>query len=67
MITLKDLQSATLAAKKRTGRDGLGTRVKQGRFQVVDVSYNKRGVSRVAELSGWADAGSIIAFLNRIG
>lgn len=28
-------------------------RIKQGKYQVVDVTYNKKGISTIKEISSW--------------
>ena len=61
------IQVATLNARQRTGNKTIGTRVKQGKFQIVRVEYAKNGKSIVTEMSSWLTGGLIILALNAIG
>lgn len=60
---LAQIQSATRAARQRTGIAGLGTRVSNGRMQIVDVIYDESGESTVTPLSGWVPTAGIVAAL----
>ena len=53
MNALFKLQSATLAARQRTGDKHIGTRVNAGRVQIVRAVPGKRGVFDVTPLTGW--------------
>ena len=64
--TMKDIQMATLNARQRTGDKSIGTRVKQGKFQIVRVEYAKNGKSTVTELSGWLAGYELIPALNAL-
>lgn len=65
MITISQLQAATLAARARTGDATIGTQIKAGRLQVVRVTYpaGKRGRSVVTPASDWLTAAECIARL----
>lgn len=60
------LQTATLAARSRTKDKQIGVHVRQGKFQVVRVTYGKRGASTVTPLSEWMEGFNVIAFLNEL-
>lgn len=61
------IQSATLAAKKRTGDNSIAVRVKQGRGQIVGIDYNARGTcDEVREISEWMPLAEVPAALDRI-
>lgn len=65
--TLFQLQSATIAARKATGNDAISTRVKAGKFQIVEVTFDAKGTSTVKALSDWASADDTISALRRMG
>lgn len=62
------LSNAIRAAQIRTGRSGLGTQIRMGLWQVVDVTYpsGKRGRSIVTPLSGWIAGHEVIAALEAL-
>lgn len=60
------IQVATLAARQRTGDKTIGTRVKQGTFQIIRVEYAKTGKSTVTEVSGWLAGPDLIPALNAL-
>jgi hypothetical protein len=66
--TLIALQQATLAARKRTGDDAIGTQVEAGKVQVVRVTYpnGKRKPAHVEPLSGFLSAADAVAFVNAL-
>lgn len=41
-----------------------GSRVQQGKFQLVRVTYNERGASTVEPQSDWMDYEQFVAFLD---
>ena len=47
---------ATRAARERTGNNSIATCVKRGKFQVVRVEFNNRGVSTIVELTEFLPA-----------
>jgi hypothetical protein len=61
-----DLQRATFAARERTGRPGVGTQVKAGKLQIVDVTYDARGKSTVTPLSGWLEGSEVLSALDAL-
>lgn len=63
---MKDIQTATMAARQRTGDKTIGTRVKQGKFQIVRVEYAANGKSTVTEVSGWLAGPDLIPALNAL-
>lgn len=63
---MKDIQTATLNARQRTGDKSIGTRVKKGKFQVVRVEYARNGKSTVTEVSGWLAGSELIPALNAL-
>ena len=65
-LPTNSIQVATLAARKRTGDDSISTRVNQGRFQIVSVTYAKRGKSTVNEMSEWLVGSDLIDALNAL-
>ena len=60
------LRDATIAARERTGDVTIGTRVQNGRIQLVRVTYpsGKRGASTVIPASGWLAPADAIARLD---
>ena len=66
MTTFADIQSATLAARAATGLQGIGTRISQGRMQVVNVTYGTKGRSTVDPLSDWVSPSAAVAVLRQI-
>jgi len=44
----------------------ISTTVKQGKFQVVRVKYDRKGKSTVTPVSAWMDIASTIRFMERI-
>lgn len=67
MLAMFRLQDATIAARKATGRNAISTRVKAGKFQIVEVTFDAKGTSTVKTLSDWASADDTIKSLRRIG
>lgn len=65
-ISIFDIQRATLAARQRTGDNGIGTRVEAGRVQVVRVEYVKRKPANVTPLSAFVTAAEAVEFLNSL-
>jgi len=63
---MKEIQTATLAARHRMDDKSIGTRVKQGMFQIVRVEYGARGNSTVTELSAWLEGHELIPALNAL-
>lgn len=66
IIPTNPIQAATLAARKRTGDQTIGTRVKQCRFQIVSVTYAKGGKSTVTERSEWLAGANLIKALDAL-
>lgn len=66
--TITDLRDATLAARERTGKAGIGTQMTAGRVQVVHVTYpnGERYAGRAQPMSGRLSIADAIAFLNRL-
>lgn len=64
-ITLRDIQRATIAARKRLSDSSIGTQVHQGRLQIVRVTYPD-GVPQgvVTTLTGLLDPLDAVAYLN---
>ena len=59
---VETIVDVTRAACQRTGRK-LGTRVKAGQWQAVEVKYDAKGLSTVTELGPWGtvrDAASVL-------
>ena len=67
LMTMKKMQAATMAARLATGRSAISTRVKAGKFQIVEVTFDAKGTSTVKTLSDWASADDTIESLRRIG
>lgn len=63
---LGQIQSKTLAARARTGNNGVGTKVKAGRVQVVDVTFDAKGNSTVKPLSDWGSQDEAMKFLDAL-
>lgn len=66
MQTVRQLQAATLRARAETSMAGIGTRVEQGRFQVVNTTFRKNGTAIIDELSDWLLPADAIAVLDQI-
>jgi hypothetical protein len=66
METLLKIQTATRAARARTGDRSIGTCVKAGKFDVVRVTYNKRGTSTVTPVASGLTVDGTIAALNAL-
>lgn len=66
IIPTNPIQAATLAARERTGDKTIGTRVKQGRFQIVRVKYANGGKSTVTPLSDWLAGRQLVEALNAL-
>ena len=67
-ITMGDIRKATLLARQRTGCNGIGTQVKQGRLQVVNVTFpvERKGRSTVTPLSDYLAPVDALQFLNMV-
>ena len=63
---MKDIQTATLAARQRTGDNAIGTRVKKGKFQIVRVTFDAKGKCTETELSAWLAGPDLIPALNAL-
>lgn len=58
---------ATRDAIARTGRQGLGTQVRKGLWQVVDVTQTgKRGKTTVTPLSNWVPVDEVVGILQSL-
>lgn len=66
MELIKQIQAATLAARARTGDNSIGTHVKQGKTQIVRVTYDDKGKSTVTPASDWMASDLIPAALNAL-
>lgn len=66
MTTLTDIRNATLSARARTGDKSIGTRIDRGLIQVVRVTYEKSGRSKVAPVSEFMSADAAVAFLEKL-
>ena len=67
MNRIIELQRATQAARARLDDRTIGTRVKNGMFQIVAVQYDDSGRSSVKPLTKWQTADQCIDKLNRMG
>jgi hypothetical protein len=63
---MKAIQSATLAARARTGDDAISTCVKQGLFQVNRVTFPNGASSVVIPLTEYKSLQAIIDALNAL-
>lgn len=52
-----------IEARNRTGNQKLGQQVKEGKFQLVTVTYKKGGASTVTEMSDWMEYDAFVKFL----
>lgn len=64
MTTFLQMQTATLDARKRLGDKTIGTCIKQGRIQVVKVTYPKGEKSVVTPVSDWMPVSEVCGFLD---
>jgi hypothetical protein len=48
-----EIQRATVQARERTGIQGLGTCIRQGRYQIVIVTFPKGSRSKVEPVGPW--------------
>lgn len=64
-LRLKQHAQVMKALKKRTGRSDYGSRVEQGRFQLVSVTYGPKGKSTVKPESKWLSFDEFVAECNR--
>lgn len=60
------IHRATMAARERTGDRTVSTRVKQGRIQIVRVTYGPRGKSTITPVSDWVSFGAAVTFLDAL-
>lgn len=60
------IQRATLEARARLGDKSIGTTIKQGRLQVVRVTYNAKGRSTVVPVSDWLAMPDAVKFLDAL-
>jgi hypothetical protein len=66
MTDLTALQDATRAARMRPGGHGIGTRINQGRIDIVRVAYDSRGRSTVDVIRGRLTLSEALAALGRM-
>lgn len=66
MKDLLALQSATLAARARTGDQSIGTNAEQGQIRVVRVTSDTTGNWTVSDLSDPLPATKAVEFLNAL-
>jgi len=66
MQTLQAVQAATAKAREATAMQGIGTRVNAGRFQVVNTTFNSRGIANIDELSDWLSWNAAVEVLEQI-
>jgi hypothetical protein len=64
MTTLLDIRNATLAA--RVTAPDIGTRVKQGTWQVIRVTPRASGHCDILPLTEWTDIGGALTYLKGI-
>ena len=62
-MNMIELQSATVAARKRLADPSIGTRVSDGAIQVVRVRFNGKGGSTVEPVSGPLSPQAAVRFL----
>lgn len=60
------LQSATLAARTRTGDKTISTSANKGLVRVERVTYNPRGIATISPLSADLPMAKAVEFLNAI-
>lgn len=63
---LREVQSATLAARTRLNDKTIGTQAKAGKLQVVRVTYNAKGRSTVTPVSDFMTHNEVINALNNL-
>jgi len=63
MQALVQIQQAVKQARERTRDASIGVRVSKGLFQVVRVTYDKRGTSSVVPVSAPVSAQGVERFL----
>ncbi|MDE1997976.1 MAG: hypothetical protein KGI52_03500 [Burkholderiales bacterium] len=63
---VKKIQAATLAARERTGDKTIGTHAKDGKTQIIRVSYDDSGKSSVTPVGDWMAPDLIPAALEKI-
>lgn len=63
MQTMRAIQSATVAARCRLNDQTIGTRVDNGRVQVVRVVYDGSGNSDVTPVSEWMPVSEAAAYI----
>ena len=59
-MLLTSLQVATASARERLDDPSISTRVKQGNFQVVRVTFDPKGKSTITPITAWATLPAII-------
>lgn len=64
--SLNAIAAATLAARKRTGDNRISSNVKNGRFNLVLVTYGKRGNSTTETLRRGLTEAELIAALEAL-
>jgi hypothetical protein len=64
MQTLAALQKSTVAARERLGDKTIGTQAKDGKVQVIRVTYDAGGKSAVVPVSDWMLPTEAAAFLD---
>ena len=57
---LNDCKIAMTNLQAKTGDSSLGSRVEQGKGQIVSVTYDDNGISVVKELSEWVPVSELI-------
>ena len=64
-MNILEIAQATVSYRKRTGNASAATRVKQGKIQLVSVTYpNGKSQSKIDELSGWMPISDFCAWIN---
>ena len=66
MIAISNLQAATKAAKEALGLPGLGVQVAKGKAQIVNVTYDAKGKSKVIALTEWFPVGETVSRLKQM-
>ena len=62
MATMKQLRDATINARHLAQDQSIGTRVQDGRIQVIRATYSN-GKTHIDELSEWLSADAALTFL----
>lgn len=58
------LQKATTEARARLGDKTIGTQVKDGKVQVIRVTYDAKGKGSVSPVTDWLAADAAVSYLN---